>query len=59
MDAHEYMCFSLKFEYFMCFWLTSFLVQFFYWFPYVFDRFSVRRVYRFNDRSVYDNYACQ
>lgn len=29
MDAHEYMCFSLKFEYFMCIWLIGFLVCFF------------------------------
>ena len=57
MDAHEYICFPLKFEYFMCFWLTCFLVWFFYRFQSGSDQFPIWGVYWFDDRSGSDNIA--
>jgi len=55
MDAHEYMWFSLKFEYFVSFWLTGFLLQFFYQFLSSSNRFPIMRVYLFNDRHGSNN----
>jgi hypothetical protein len=51
MDAHEYICIFSKFEYFMYFWLTGFMVQFFS------DSGPVHifGVNRFNHQSSSDN----
>lgn len=56
MDAHEYIWFSLKFQYFMCFWLTCFLVRVFHWFWYDYDWFqSDFDLFPINDRYGSNN----